>query len=255
VSTPDLGATQPPVQWVSDFLSPRLKRGLGVTLTTRTHLVPWSRMSRSYTSSPPRRLHGGSGTALLFYSSYRASYKIHEVLRCMILLMSCTKVTKWTHYREIVSISPSTGLHIECLVSPAAMGELLFDTIQTNVKSEKLSQITWFRSQMLEFFLPRPRRDDATLLTSSIIKSYGEVVILYQKYGIHISHPDIRVKHCAYGHSVTTLLNARSVTTVSRKYILTVASHATILVAVPSTVCSPANCKINVYYLTRNLKS
>jgi hypothetical protein len=35
-----------------------VKRGRGVTLTTNLHLVPRSRMSRSYTSSPPKRLHG-----------------------------------------------------------------------------------------------------------------------------------------------------------------------------------------------------
>jgi hypothetical protein len=34
------------------------KRGRGVTLTTHPHLVPKSRMGRSYTSSPPKRLHG-----------------------------------------------------------------------------------------------------------------------------------------------------------------------------------------------------
>jgi hypothetical protein len=34
------------------------KRGRGVMLTTHPHLVPRSRMSRSYTSSPPKRLHG-----------------------------------------------------------------------------------------------------------------------------------------------------------------------------------------------------
>jgi hypothetical protein len=39
-------------------LSPGLKRGRGVTLTTHPHLMPRSRMSRSYTSSPPKRLHG-----------------------------------------------------------------------------------------------------------------------------------------------------------------------------------------------------
>jgi hypothetical protein len=34
---------------------PGLKPGRGVTLTTHSHLVPRSRMSRSYTSSPPKR--------------------------------------------------------------------------------------------------------------------------------------------------------------------------------------------------------
>jgi hypothetical protein len=33
---------------------PGAKRGRGVTLTTHTHLVPKSRMSRRYTSSPPK---------------------------------------------------------------------------------------------------------------------------------------------------------------------------------------------------------
>jgi hypothetical protein len=37
---------------------PGLKRGRGVTLTTHPRLVPRSRMSRSYTSSPPKRLRG-----------------------------------------------------------------------------------------------------------------------------------------------------------------------------------------------------
>jgi hypothetical protein len=37
---------------------PGSKRGQGVTLITHPHLVPRSRMSRSYTSSPPKRHHG-----------------------------------------------------------------------------------------------------------------------------------------------------------------------------------------------------
>jgi hypothetical protein len=58
VSRPALGSTQPPVQWVPGVLSPGEKRGRGVTLTTHPHLVPRSRMSRSYTSSPLKLLHG-----------------------------------------------------------------------------------------------------------------------------------------------------------------------------------------------------
>jgi hypothetical protein len=39
-------------------LSPGLNCGRGVTLTTHPHLVPWSRMSKSDTSSPLKRLSG-----------------------------------------------------------------------------------------------------------------------------------------------------------------------------------------------------
>jgi len=58
VSRPALRPSQSPVQWVPGVLSPGVKRGRGVMLTTHTHLVLRSRMSRSYTSSPPKRLHG-----------------------------------------------------------------------------------------------------------------------------------------------------------------------------------------------------
>jgi hypothetical protein len=60
-----------------------------------------------------------------------------------------------------------------------------------------------------------------------------------------MSHPDIRVKNCAYGHSVATLLTPGVVATVSHKYSLTVARHATVVAAVPSTVHYPANYKLN----------
>jgi hypothetical protein len=66
---------------------------------------------------------------------------------------------------------------------------------------------------------------------------------VYSRFAIR--HPDIRVKDCAYGHSVATLLNPRGVTTISHKYSL----HATVLVAVPFTVHYPDNYKIKIYYL------
>jgi hypothetical protein len=52
VSRPALEPNQPPVQWVQGVLSPEVKRDRGVTLTTHPHLMPSSRMSRNYTSSP-----------------------------------------------------------------------------------------------------------------------------------------------------------------------------------------------------------
>jgi hypothetical protein len=52
-SRPALGPTQPPIQQVPGILSPGVKRGRGVLLTTNPHIVPRSRISISYTSSPP----------------------------------------------------------------------------------------------------------------------------------------------------------------------------------------------------------
>jgi hypothetical protein len=57
-SRPAMGPTQPPIQWVLGLLPPGVKRGRGVTLSTHLHLVPRSRISRSHTSSPPKRYHG-----------------------------------------------------------------------------------------------------------------------------------------------------------------------------------------------------
>jgi hypothetical protein len=68
VSRPTLGPTQPPVQWVLGILSPALKFGRGVTLTTHLHLVPRSRKSRSYTSSPHKHLRGVQWDSFTFYN-------------------------------------------------------------------------------------------------------------------------------------------------------------------------------------------
>jgi hypothetical protein len=57
-----------------------------------------------------------------------------------------------------------------------------------------------------------------------------------------IKHPDMS----------ETLLNPRGVPTVSHKYSLTLARHATVVVAVPSTVHYPLNYKIKIYYFRRN---
>jgi hypothetical protein len=79
--------------------------------------------------------------------------------------------------------------------------------------------------------------------TCCLIKDEGKVKLLILTTG-HTEHPDIRVKHCAYDHSVATVQNPRDVTIVSHKYSLTVARHATVVVAVPCTVHYPANYKI-----------
>jgi hypothetical protein len=61
VFRPALGPTHHTIQWVPGVLSPGLKRGRGVTLTTQPHLVQRSRMSRSYIFSPPWHLHCVAG--------------------------------------------------------------------------------------------------------------------------------------------------------------------------------------------------
>jgi hypothetical protein len=72
VSRPALRPTQPTIQLVPVVLSPGIKRGRSVTLTTHPHLVPRSRMSRSYTSSPLWRLYGVAGQLYLLYPSISA---------------------------------------------------------------------------------------------------------------------------------------------------------------------------------------
>jgi hypothetical protein len=70
MSRPALGPTQPPVQWVPAVLSPGLKVGQGVTLTTDPHLAPRSRMSRIYNFLLPRPLSScmaSSGADLLLF--------------------------------------------------------------------------------------------------------------------------------------------------------------------------------------------
>jgi hypothetical protein len=60
----------------------------------------------------------------------------------------------------------------------------------------------------------------------------------------------MRVKHCAYGHSVATLLIPRGVATVSHKFSLTVVRHSTVVVAVPSTVHCSVIYKIKKYVIS-----
>jgi hypothetical protein len=50
---------------------PGVKRGRGVMLATHSHLVSRSRMSGSYTSSPPGELMTCSGSALASYINTR----------------------------------------------------------------------------------------------------------------------------------------------------------------------------------------
>jgi hypothetical protein len=69
VYRPALKPTQPPVQRVMRDLSPGLKRGRGVMLTTHPHLVPRLIISRSYTASLHKRIYGVSWNCSTFYIS------------------------------------------------------------------------------------------------------------------------------------------------------------------------------------------
>jgi hypothetical protein len=60
MSRPALGPTQPPVQWVPGALSPGVKRGRGVMLTTHPYLVG------AIPPLPPSASMACRGTALLF---------------------------------------------------------------------------------------------------------------------------------------------------------------------------------------------
>jgi hypothetical protein len=62
-----------------------------------------------------------------------------------------------------------------------------------------------------------------------------------------LGHPDNRVKHCAYGHSVAILLNPHGVTTVFHKHSPVIARHATVVVAVPFTIHYHAYYKIILF--------
>jgi hypothetical protein len=59
------GAHPVSIQWVLGVLSPGVKRGRGVMLTTHPHLVPRLRMSGSYTSSSPCASMACSGVTFL----------------------------------------------------------------------------------------------------------------------------------------------------------------------------------------------
>jgi hypothetical protein len=69
VSRPALGTTRPPIQLVRRVLSPGVKRGRSVMLTTHPYFNQRSRMSRSYTSSPTSASMTFSETALLLLTS------------------------------------------------------------------------------------------------------------------------------------------------------------------------------------------
>jgi hypothetical protein len=88
-------------------LSQGLKRGRGVTLTTHPHLIPRSRMSRSYTSSTPSPSVACSGTALAIQKTWlnvgcsairkksRDEWSLHFSLSLFYVLAICHFGVRW----------------------------------------------------------------------------------------------------------------------------------------------------------------
>jgi len=91
LSSPALGPTQPPVQWVPR-LSPGEKRGRCVTLTPHPLLVPWSRKSRAVPALPQ--------WAVRPVQSLSAFTRVHFTLP-----FTCFRIT-------------STKCHINTVISP-----------------------------------------------------------------------------------------------------------------------------------------
>jgi hypothetical protein len=80
-----------------------VKRGRGVTLTTHPHLVPRSRMSRSYTSSPPSAFMACSGTALALSATRSSKFCLpvrflYKNVVCLSLDMHTTRPICCTNF-------------------------------------------------------------------------------------------------------------------------------------------------------------
>jgi hypothetical protein len=83
---PGLGSTQPLVWWVTGFLSPGVKRGRSVMLTTHPLPMPRLRKSRSCTSSPAKRHLWCSGTS---------PFVLITCVSCNLLLCFYTPLHLW----------------------------------------------------------------------------------------------------------------------------------------------------------------
>jgi hypothetical protein len=87
ISRPALGPTQYPMG--TGRPSPVLKSDRGVTLTTHHHLVPRSRMSRSYSFSPHKRHSGVLWDSFSLNVEVGVIHSFHSALKRMIIQSHC----------------------------------------------------------------------------------------------------------------------------------------------------------------------
>jgi hypothetical protein len=112
VSRQVLEPSQLLIQWVQCVLSPSVKRGRSVTLTTHPHQVPRLVMSRNYVSSPPWCLHVVAGQLLLFYFKTNVCFCALSKLS----LDTKLKLTSW-HSFSMTQIK-ALLLHTRIYISP-----------------------------------------------------------------------------------------------------------------------------------------
>jgi hypothetical protein len=96
VPRPALRHTQPPIKWVPEVLSPGVKHGWVMTLTTHPHLVLRSSMSRSYTSFPPWHQHGVA-VRISFTFTVCTKWIVNEYLD---ILRFCLEYLQYKKYRK-----------------------------------------------------------------------------------------------------------------------------------------------------------
>jgi hypothetical protein len=111
VSRPALRPTQPPVQFVPWLLSPEVDRGWGVTLTNHLDLLSRSRMSRTYNTSPPWRLHGVAGLIYFtFYFLHLLSFEGSSPASCPCLIHGQPISNSFFFCLQLIIISSSLNI-------------------------------------------------------------------------------------------------------------------------------------------------
>jgi hypothetical protein len=132
---------------------------------------------------------------------------------------------------------------ISTIILPTHVSGLKWAPFQTDIPITSMRATCPVHKNVHDFIIPTNLTGKAQSMAPLITKLFSTCFHLSS-----ISHPHIRVKHCAYGHSVATLLNPLGGTTVSHEYSLTVARYATVVVDVPSTVRYPANYRLKHYF-------